>query len=46
MPPTVVHAFLVSGATNPKTAKTFLDFLRSADARTIIEAKGMKPAQQ
>jgi molybdate transport system substrate-binding protein len=45
MPPTVMHAFLVSGAKNPETAKAFLDFLRSPDARRMIEAKGMKPAQ-
>ena len=46
MPPTVIHAFLVSGAKDPETAKVFLDFLRSPDARRIIEAKGMKPAPQ
>jgi molybdate transport system substrate-binding protein len=46
MPPTVIHAFLVSGAKEPETAKIFLDFLRSPDARRIIEAKGMKPAPQ
>jgi len=45
MPPTVIHAFLVSGASNPETAKAFLEFLRSSDATGIIEAKGMKPAQ-
>jgi len=45
MPPTVMHAFLVSGAKDPETAKAFLDFLRSPDARRMIEAKGMKPAQ-
>jgi molybdate transport system substrate-binding protein len=44
MPPTVMHAFLVSGAKDPETAKAFLDFLRSPDARKMIEAKGMKPA--
>ena len=43
MPPTVIHAFLMSGAKHPETAKVFLDFLRSPDARRIIEAKGMKP---
>jgi molybdate transport system substrate-binding protein len=43
MPPTVMHAFLVSGAKDPGTAKVFLDFLRSADASKVIEAKGMKP---
>lgn len=43
MPPTVIHAFLVSGARDTETAKVFLDFLRSPDASTIIEAKGMKP---
>jgi molybdate transport system substrate-binding protein len=46
MPPTVIHAFLVSGAKDPETAKAFLDFLRSPDARRIIEVKGMKPAPQ
>ena len=43
MPPTVMHAFLVSGAKNTETAKAFLDFLRSPEATKIIEAKGMKP---
>jgi molybdate transport system substrate-binding protein len=43
MPPTVIHAFLMSGAKHRETAKVFLDFLRSPDARRIIEAKGMKP---
>jgi molybdate transport system substrate-binding protein len=46
MPPTVMHAFLVSGAKDPGTAKAFLDFLRSADATRIIEAKGMKAGPQ
>jgi molybdate transport system substrate-binding protein len=46
MPPTVIHAFLVPGAKDPETGKMFLDYLRSADARKIIEAKGMKPGQQ
>ena len=46
MPPTVIHAFLVSGAKDPATAKAFLDFLRSPDAIKIIEAKGMKPGPQ
>jgi molybdate transport system substrate-binding protein len=46
MPPTVIHAFLMSGASRPETAKVFLDFLRSPDARRIIEAKGMKPGSQ
>jgi molybdate transport system substrate-binding protein len=46
MPPTVMHAFMVSGAKDPETARVFLDFLRSADARKIIEAKGMKPGAQ
>ena len=46
MPPTVIHAFLVSGAKDAETAKAFLDFLRSPDARRTIEAKGMKPAPQ
>ena len=43
MPPTVIHAFLVSGAKDPDTARAFLDFLRSPDASRMIEAKGMKP---
>ncbi len=43
MPPTVIHAFLVSGAKDAETAKVFLDFLRSPDASRIIDAKGMKP---
>ena len=43
MPPTVMHAFLVSGAKNTETAKAFIDFLRSPEATRIIEAKGMKP---
>ena len=43
MPPTVIHAFLVSGAKDTETAKAFLDFLRSPEASKIIEAKGMKP---
>jgi molybdate transport system substrate-binding protein len=46
MPPTVIHAFLVSGAKDPETARVFLDFLHSPDARRIIEAKGMKPGPQ
>jgi len=45
MPPTVIYAFMVPGAKDPETAKIFLEFLRSADARKIIEAKGMKPGQ-
>lgn len=43
MPPTVIHAFLLSGAKDAETAKVFLDFLRSPDATRIIESKGMKP---
>src|SRR5262252_3863362 len=43
MPPTVIHAFVVSGAKDPETAKIFLEFLRSPEASRIIEAKGMKP---
>ena len=43
MAPTVIHAFLVSGAKNAETAKVFLEFLRSPEASRIIEAKGMKP---
>lgn len=46
MPPTVIHAFMVVGAKDPETAKVFLAFLRSADARKAIEAKGMKPGPQ
>jgi molybdate transport system substrate-binding protein len=46
MPPTVIHAFLVSQAKDTETAKAFLDFLRSPDATKIIEAKGMKPGQR
>jgi molybdate transport system substrate-binding protein len=46
MPPTVMHAFLVSGAKDAETAKVFLDFLRSPDAVKAIEAKGMKPGPQ
>jgi ABC-type molybdate transport system substrate-binding protein len=43
MPPTVIHAFLASGAKDTETAKAFLEFLRSPDTSVIIEAKGMKP---
>ncbi|HKD25419.1 MAG TPA: substrate-binding domain-containing protein [Xanthobacteraceae bacterium] len=43
MPPTVIHAFSVSGAKDPETAKVFLDFLRSPEAGRMVEAKGMKP---
>jgi len=43
MPPTVMHAFEVSGARNPETAKRFLTFLKSPQAKKMIEAKGMKP---
>lgn len=46
MPPTVMHAFQVSGAKNPETAKKLLAFLKSAEARKVIEAKGMKPPRQ
>jgi molybdate transport system substrate-binding protein len=46
MPPTVMYAFQVSGAHNPDTAKKFLAFLKSPEARTLIEAKGMKPPKQ
>jgi molybdate transport system substrate-binding protein len=42
MPATVMHAFEVSGARNPETAKKLLTFLRSPEARRVIEAKGMK----
>jgi molybdate transport system substrate-binding protein len=45
MPPTVMHAFVVASAKEPETAKAFLEFLRSPDAKRMIEAKGMKPGQ-
>lgn len=45
MGPTVIHAFLVSGAGDAGTATAFLEFLHSADARGMIEAKGMKPGE-
>ena len=45
MTPTVIHAFMLSGAKNPDVAKVFLDFLKSADAKKMIEAKGMKPGK-
>jgi molybdate transport system substrate-binding protein len=41
--PTVIHAFQVTGAKNPETAKVLLDYMKSAEARKLIEAKGMKP---
>jgi molybdate transport system substrate-binding protein len=46
MPPTVIHAFIVSGAKDAETAAVFLDFLRSPDAGRIIETKGMKPGSR
>ena len=46
MSPTVMHAFEVSDARNPESAKKLLVFLRSPEARKIIEAKGMKPPKQ
>lgn len=46
MPPTVMYAFEVSGARNPGTAKKFLAFLRSQEAKMLIEAKGMKPPRE
>jgi ABC-type molybdate transport system substrate-binding protein len=46
MPPTVIHAFIASGAKDVETAAVFLDFLRSPDATRIIEAKGMKPGSR
>jgi molybdate transport system substrate-binding protein len=46
MPPTAMYAFQVSGARNPETAKKLLEFLRSPEARKIIESKGMKPPKQ
>ena len=44
MPPTVIHAFAVTGANDVETARALLDFLHSSDARRTIESKGMKPA--
>jgi molybdate transport system substrate-binding protein len=46
MPPTVMHAFQVSGAKNSETAKKLLAFLKSPEARMTIEAKGMKPPKE
>ena len=46
MPPTVIHAFIVSGAKDAETAAVFLDFLRSPGARRITETKGMKPGSR
>jgi len=46
MAPTVMYAFEASGAKNPETAKKLLAFLKSAEARKVIEAKGMKPPKQ
>jgi molybdate transport system substrate-binding protein len=43
MPPTVMYSFQVSSARNPESAKKLLGFLRSPEARKMIEAKGMKP---
>lgn len=43
MPPTVIHAFAVTGANDVETARAFLAFLHSSDASKAIEAKGMKP---
>src|SRR5262252_7210047 len=43
MAPTVMYAFEASGAKNPETAKKLLAFLKSPEARKVIEAKGMKP---
>jgi molybdate transport system substrate-binding protein len=43
MTPTVIHAFLVSGTGDADTATAFLDFLRSPDVSSMIEARGMKP---
>jgi molybdate transport system substrate-binding protein len=40
MPPTVIHAFLVSGAKDTETAKVFLDFLRSPPRRQNDRSKG------
>jgi ABC-type molybdate transport system substrate-binding protein len=41
-----MYAFQVSGARSPETAKKLLAFLRSPEARKVIEAKGMKPPKQ
>jgi molybdate transport system substrate-binding protein len=46
MSPTVISAFQVSGARDPDTAKKFLAFLKSPEARKAIEAKGMKPPKE
>jgi molybdate transport system substrate-binding protein len=46
MSPTVMYAFQVNGARNPETAKKLLAFLKSPEARKMIEAKGMKPPKQ
>jgi molybdate transport system substrate-binding protein len=46
MPPTVIHAFIVSGTKDAETAAVFLDFLRSPDASRIVESKGMKPGSR
>ena len=46
MSPTVMYSFQVSGARDPESAKKLLTFLRSPEARKIIEAKGMKPPKQ
>jgi molybdate transport system substrate-binding protein len=45
MPPTVIHVFSVSGAKEVETAKAFLDFLGSPEAKRTIADKGMKPTQ-
>jgi len=45
MTPTVIHAFQLTGAKNPDVAKVFLDYLKSAAAKKMIEAKGMKPGK-
>ena len=41
-----MHAFQVSGAKTPETAKKLLAFLHSPEARKVIEAKGMKPPKE
>lgn len=46
MPPTVMHAFEVTGAQEPAAAQAFLAFLRTPDAAKVIEATGMKPGQR
>jgi molybdate transport system substrate-binding protein len=46
MTPTVMYAVPLNGARNPDTVKKFLAFLKSPEARHVIEAKGMKPPKE